>query len=125
MTRCGQSRVRAVLVSLAAVALVPVTVAGPVLVYRSECPRERPPDAPRITAEQAIEIAKPLLPRDFCGPNGWVSGCLFDPEWAFDTWRVFAQQYKLADGVKDTRGRDHSYIVLDAVGNCIANIPGT
>jgi hypothetical protein len=100
-------------------------LAGPVLVYRDECPRERPAGAPRITAEQAIDIAKTLLPRDFCGPSWWVSGCVYDPEWAYDTWRVFAQQYKLADGVKDTRGRDHSYIVLDAIGNCIANIPGT
>ena len=102
-------------------------LAGPVLVYRegAYCPRDRPPDAPRITAAQAIERAKTLLPADFCGPTWYVSGCEFDPEWAFDTWRVYAQQYKLVDGVKDARGRDHSYVVLDAVGNCIANIPGT
>jgi len=102
-------------------------LAGPVLVYRegAYCPRERPPDAPRITAAQAIERAKALLPAGFCGPTWYVSGCEFDPEWAFDTWRVYAQQYKLVDGVKDARGRDHSYVVLDAVGNCIANIPGT
>ena len=101
--------------------------AGPVLVYREgeACPRGRAADAPRITAAQAVERAKALLPKDFCGPGRWVSGCEFDPEWAYDTWRVFAQQYVLDNGVKDTRGRDHSYVVLDAVGNCIANIPGT
>jgi hypothetical protein len=100
---------------------------GPVLVYRegAYCPRDRPPDAPRITAAQAIERARTLLPPDFCGPNWYVSGCEFDPEWAFDTWRVFAQQYKEAGGMKDIKGRDHTYVILDAVGNCIVNIPGT
>jgi len=111
----------------AALLLIPPAVAGPVLVYRdgAYCPRERPANAPRITAAQAIERAKTLLPGDFCTPTWHVSGCEFDPEWAFDTWRVFAQQYKEIDGVKETRGRDHTYVVLDAVGNCIANIPGT
>ncbi len=105
--------------------LAPAAIAGPVLVYRDNCPKDRPATAPRLTAEQAIERAKTLIPPDFCGPNWWVSGCIYDPESAFDTWRVFAQQYKEVDGQKDIRGRDHTYIVLDAVGNCIANIPGT
>jgi hypothetical protein len=102
-------------------------LAGPVLVYRegAQCPRDRPATAPRITAAEAIERAKALLPADFCGPNWYVSGCVFDPEHAFDNWRVFAQQYKLVNGEKEIRGRDHSYVVLDAVGNCLANIPGT
>ena len=114
--------------ALLALVAAPAVFAGPVLVYREgpgDCPGGRPATAPRITAAQAIDIAKALLPKDFCGPNWWVSGCWYDPEWAYDTWRVFAQQYKLIDGVKDDRGRDHSYIVLDAVGNCISNIPGT
>ena len=103
-------------------------LAGPVLVYRegAYCP---PPDrsatAPRITAEQAVERASSLLPKDFCGPTWYVSGCDFDPEWALDSWRVYAHQYKMVDGTKEHRGRDHSYVVLDAVGNCLANIPGT
>jgi hypothetical protein len=103
-------------------------LAGPVLVYRegaAYCPHDRPPNAQRITAAQAVERAKTLLPADFCGPNWYVSGCEFDPEWAFDTWRVFAQQYKESGGMKDIKGRDHTYVVLDAVGNCIVNIPGT
>ena len=103
-------------------------LAGPVLVYREGpqwCPRDRPADAPRITAAQAIERAKLLIPAGFCGPNWYVSGCEFDPEWAHDTWRVFAQQYHEAKGRREIGGRDHTYVVLDAVGNCIANIPGT
>jgi len=113
---------------LAGVAMSASALAGPVFVYREGaqwCPHDRPATAPRITAEQAIERAKTLLPPDFCGPDWYVSGCVFDPERAFDTWRVFAQQYKLVDGRKEFLGRDHSYIVLDAVGNCVANIPGT
>jgi len=111
----------------AMVLLLPTALAGPVLVYRdgAYCPRDRPANAPAITAAQAIERAKALLPKDFCGPSWYVSGCDFDPEWAFDTWRVFAQQYKLIDGQREIRGRDHSYVILDAVGNCVANIPGT
>jgi len=102
-------------------------LAGPVLVYREGafCPQDRPATAPRITAAQAVERARELLPKDFCGPTWYVSGCDFDPEWALDTWRVYAHQYKLVDGAKEHRGRDHSYVVLDAVGNCLANIPGT
>ena len=101
--------------------------AGPVLVYRygDFCPHDRDPAGPRITAEQAIERAKKLLPKGFCGPDWWVDGCVYDPEWAFDTWRVFSQQYKLIDGREEIQGRDHTYVILDAVGNCIANIPGT
>ena len=114
---------------LAAVTFLSISaaLAGPVLVYREgeHCPHDRESAAPRISPEQAIERAKMLLPKDFCGPTWYVDGCEFDPERAFDTWRVFAQQYKRIDGRHDTRGRDHSYVVLDAVGNCIANIPGT
>ena len=54
-----------------------------------------------------------------------MSGCDFEPEVAYDSWRVFARQYKLVDGDKRYGGLDHSYVVLDAVGNCLANIPGT
>jgi len=102
-------------------------LAGPVLVYRQDdwCPHDRPVSAPRITAEQAIERAKSLLPKEFCGPNWYVDGCDYDPEPAFDSWRVYAHQYKLVDGRKEFAGREHSYVVLDAVGNCLANIPGT
>jgi hypothetical protein len=114
---------------LVAAALAPApALAGPVEVYRTGpqwCPHDRPGTAPRITAEQAIERAKSLLPVDFCAPTGHVDGCFYDPEHAHDAWRVFAQQYKLIDGRQEVRARQHSYIVLDAVGNCLANIPGT
>jgi hypothetical protein len=102
-------------------------LSGPVLVYRegAYCPRDRRADAPHLTPEQAVARAKALLPRDFCGPTLFVSGCDFEPERAWDTWRVFARQYKEVGGEKRYGGLDHSYVVLDAVGNCLANIPGT
>ena len=102
-------------------------LSGPVLVYREgpACPRDRPADAPRITAEQAVARAKALLPHDFCAPSWFVSGCDFEPEMALESWRVFARQYKEVNGVKRYGGLDHSYVVLDLVGNCLANIPGT
>jgi hypothetical protein len=102
-------------------------LSGPVLVYREgdACPRDRPADAPRITEAQAIARARALLPPKFCGPAFFVSGCDFEAEIAFDAWRVYARQYKEVDGVKRYGGLDHSYVVLDAVGNCLANIPGT
>ena len=116
-----------VLAMAAAVFAVRAALAGPVLVYRQDawCPHDRAADAPRITPEQAIARAQALLPKDFCGPNWYVDGCDYDPELALDSWRVYARQYKLVDGRKEFAGRDHSYVVLDAVGNCLANIPGT
>src|SRR5690242_19904936 len=104
-----------------------VALSGEVLVYRTgdACPRDRPADAPPITEQQAIERAKTLLPHDFCGPTLFVSGCDFDAENALGSWRVYARQYKDVKGVKRYGGLDHSYVVLDLVGNCLANIPGT
>jgi hypothetical protein len=105
-----------------------VAVAGPVLVYREGaafCPKERPTTAPRITAEQAADRAKALMPKEFCGPDGWVDGCDYDPEYALDSWRVYVRQWKRIDGRKQYEPREHSFVVLDPVGNCLANIPGT
>ena len=112
---------------VAALFVVRDALAGPVLVYRQDtwCPHDRAADAPRINAEQAIARAQALLPREFCGPNWYVDGCDYDPEHTFDSWRVYAHQYKVVGGRKEFAGRDHSYVVLDAVGNCLANIPGT
>ena len=95
----------------------------PIRVTRA--PSAAPPISRPTRIDAAIERAQALLPKDFCARSWYIDGCEFDPEPAFDTWRVFAQQYKLIDGRKETRGRDHSYVVLDAVGNCMANIPGT
>jgi len=111
-----------------ALALPLAAAAGPVETYREGsryCPRDRPATAPRISASQAVERARALLPDGFCGPSAYVSGCDFDPEEAFDAWRVYAHQFKLEDGRRVFAGRDHAYIVLDAVGNCLAHIPGT
>src|SRR5262249_26306878 len=61
-------------------ALAPVALAGPVFVYREGagwCPHDRDPAAPRITAQQAVERARTLLPKDFCGPSWYVDGCDF------------------------------------------------
>jgi len=114
--------------ALALFALATDALAGPVLVYRegtAYCPKDRSPDAPRISAEQAAERAKSLMPKEFCGPDWWVDGCDYDPEYALDSWRVYVRQWKRVDGRKQYEPRDHSYVVLDRVGNCLANIPGT
>ena len=103
-------------------------LSGPVLVYREGpqfCPRDRPPEGPAIAEAQAIERARSLLPPLFCGPTLFVDGCDAEPEFALGAWRIFVQQYKLSGGRKDRGGLQHSYLILDAVGNCIANIPGT
>lgn len=104
------------------------TLAGPVEVVRTGpqyCPQDRPTTARRISAAEATERARSLLPREFCGPTRSVSGCSFDAEWAHESWRVYALQYKLVDGHEDSSALEHSYVILDPVGNCLANIPGT
>lgn len=114
--------------AVALFALVADAFAGPVLVYRDHpeyCPKDRPAGAPRLTAEQAAERAKALMPKEFCGPDWWVDGCDYDPEYALDSWRVYVRQWKRVDGRKQYEPRDHSYVVLDSVGNCLANMPGT
>jgi len=113
---------------LAALVAGNVAVAGPILVYRegaAYCPKDRPASAPRITATEAAERAKTLMPKEFCGPDGWVDGCDYDPEYALESWRVYVRQWKRIDGRKQYEPREHSFVVLDPVGNCLANIPGT
>ena len=125
MTRSGAGRALA-LAGLAAAANM--ALAGPILVYREGaafCPKDRPASAPRITAADAAERAKALMPKEFCGPDDWVDGCDFDPEFALDSWRVYVRQWKRIDGRKQYEPREHSFVVLDPVGNCLANIPGT
>ena len=122
-TEAGRALTLAVLAAAANVA-----VAGPVLVYREGaafCPKDRLATAPWITAEQAADRAKALMPKEFCGPDGWVDGCDYDPEYALDSWRVYVRQWKRIDGRKQYEPREHSFVVLDPVGNCLANIPGT
>jgi len=103
-------------------------LSGPVLVYREgpeSCPRDRPAGGAALTEAQAIERARTLLPKTFCGPTFFVDGCDSEPEFALGIWRIYVHQYKIADGRKDRSGLGHSYLILYPVGNCVANIPGT
>ena len=113
---------------LAPMVVSTIAIAGPVEIYRTGpefCPHDRAPSAPALSEKQAIERARTLLPRDFCGPNLFVSGCDADSEWANGAWRIFVQQYKQSGSRKEAGGLTHSYVILDRVGNCLANIPGT
>jgi hypothetical protein len=103
-------------------------IAGPVEVLREGpqyCPRDREPNTPVLTEAKAIERARTLLPADFCGPTRFVGGCDVVPEFALGSWRIYFHQYQLRNGRRDGSGLTHTYIVLDPVGNCYANIPGT
>ena len=103
-------------------------LAGPVEVYREGpqfCPRDRPADGPVITEAEAIARARSLLPESACAPSRFVDGCDALPEFSLGTWRIYVQQYKLRGGTHDWSGLTHNYVILDRVGNCHANIPGT
>ena len=123
-----EAPVRRGLAIAALTAVANAALGGPVLVYRegpAYCPKDRPATAPRITAAEASERASTLMPREFCRQEGWVDGCDYDPEFALDSWRVYVRQWKRIDGRKQYEPREHSFVVLDPVGNCLANIPGT
>ena len=114
--------------ALASAALAGFAIAGPVEVLREGpqyCPRDREPNAPVLTEAKAIERARTLLPADFCGPTTFVGGCDVVSEYALGSWRIYFHQYQLRSGHRDWSGLTHTYVVLDAVGNCYANIPGT
>ena len=110
-------------------ALVCVSVsAGPVDLYLTgprHCPQDLPRNGPRITEAQAIARTQKMLEDGFCGPSLFVSGCTYDVENEYDSWRVYVHQYKDTRGGKDKGGLKHTYLILDAVGNCLAHIPGT
>lgn len=109
-------------------AVAPIAHAGPVDVYREGpryCPRDRGSDATPLTQAQAIARARGLLPDDYCGPSAFVSGCDVLPEYALGSWRIYFHQYRLRGNERDWGGLTHTYVVLDRVGNCDANIPGT
>ena len=119
---------RAGLAVVLACTIAPIVQAGPVEVYREGpryCPRDRAGDAAPLTQAEAIARARALLPDGYCGPSAFVSGCDVLPEYALDSWRIYFHQYRLHDGKRDWGGLTHTYVVLDAVGNCDANIPGT
>jgi len=105
-----------------------VAMAGPVDTYLDGpqlCPRDQPRTASRITEAQAIARTRTMLPPSFCGPNVFVSGCTYDVENEYDSWRVYVHQYRDNAGRKEKGGLQHTYLILDAVGNCLAHIPGT
>lgn len=105
-----------------------LTLAGPVEVYREGprfCPRDRGSNGAVLNEFQAVERARALLPAEFCGPTTFVSGCDVVPEYAMDSWRIYFHQYRLRDARHDWGGLTHTYVVLDPIGNCHANIPGT
>jgi hypothetical protein len=121
-------RRRPLRLALVLLAAAPLAWAGPVEVYREGpryCPRDRAPDAGPVSEAQAIERARTLLPDDYCGPSTFVSGCDVVPEQALGSWRIYFHQYRVRDAQRDWGGLTHTYVVLDPVGNCDANIPGT
>jgi hypothetical protein len=81
--------------------------------------------SPFSAITQAIERARALLPAGYCGPTTFVSGCDAIPEQAMGSWRIYFHQYRMHDDARDWGGLTHTYVVLDPVGNCYANIPGT
>jgi hypothetical protein len=102
--------------------------AGPVDVYLDGpqfCPHDRPLTMSRISEAQAIARTRTMLPKYYCGPTMFVTGCTFDAENEYDSWRIYVRQYRDIAGRKEMGGLDHTYLVLDAVGNCLAHIPGT
>ena len=105
-----------------------MAVAAPVEVYRDGprfCPREQPAASIALSEPQAIAHARKLVPDDFCGPTRFVAGCDAQVERLNGTWRVYLHQYRRHASQNDWGGLTHSYVILDAVGNCVANIPGT
>ena len=102
--------------------------AGPVDLYLTGpryCPQDLPRNGPRITEAQAIARTQKMVEDGFCGPSLFVSGCTYDVENEYDSWRVYVHQYKDRRAGKDKGGLKHTYLILDAVGNCLAHIPGT
>lgn len=123
MVACSRWLLAALVGSFAGVAQ-----GGPVDVYLDGpqlCPRDQPRTASRITETQAIARTRTMLPPSFCGPTAFVSGCTYDVENEYDSWRVYVQQYRDIAGRQEKGGLQHTYLILDAVGNCLAHIPGT
>ena len=103
-------------------------LAGPVFTLLDGpryCPRDRALDARKVSGDEAIARARAWLPDGYCAPARDRDGCDADVERIHDTFRVFFHQYKLREGRRDWTRLDHTYVVLDATGNCLAHIPGT
>ena len=101
--------------------------AGPVEVYLEGprfCPQDRALTRRASPRARRSERANALLPKDFCGPTGASTAATSIAENELDSWRVYVRQWKRVDGRKEYEPRDHSYVVLDPVGNCLAHMPG-
>ena len=124
---CGSGFRRTLLMLALATAATPAP-AGPVEVYREgdrHCPRNVAPGSPRIDQKEAERIALKLVPDDFCGPSASIAGCDVVTENFYDSWRVYVHQYHRRPNAKDWAALTHTYVILDPIGNCLANIPGT
>jgi len=120
-------KTRWLVAALVAAGLAQAAIAGPVEKYREGpqfCPRDRPQTAAALTEAQVGERAIELLPGE-CTPSHFVSGCFAVPELVRGSWRVYVRQFQMRNGQRDFGGLDHDYVILDRVGNCFANIPGT
>ena len=90
------------------------------------CPHDRCDGAPTLTEAQAIERARALLPREFCGPDAFVTG--LRRRTGAGVRRVADLRPPTQDGRAAGRGDLTHLITLRssiAVGNYLANIPGT
>ena len=124
----GFSRTPFLASALLFVAAATPVIAAPVEIYREGdryCSRKSPPGSPRIDRKTAERIALELMPDGFCGPASAIGGCDVETENFYDSWRVYVHQYRRTPGVRDWAALTHSYVILDALGNCLANIPGT
>ncbi|HET9338603.1 MAG TPA: hypothetical protein VFQ55_06355 [Casimicrobiaceae bacterium] len=125
---CRSGSRRTLVAALFLLVASPGALSGPVEVYREGdryCPRNLPPSSSRIDAAEAGRIALRLVPDRFCGPTDAIGGCDLVTENFYDSWRVYVHQYRRIPNAHDWSALTHSYVILDAVGNCIANIPGT
>ena len=125
--RCRGSAFRPTLLLALSLAAA-TTLAGPVETYRDGdryCPRSLPGTSPRIDAAGAERIALRLVPDGFCGPSPSVRGCDLVTENFYDSWRIYVHQYRERPNAHDWAALTHTYVILDPVGNCLANIPGT
>ena len=79
-----------------------------------------------LTEAQAIERGTHDAARAaFAAPASSSPAATPNPEFALGAWRMYFHQYRDRAGSKDRGGLSHTYIILDPVGNCLANIPGT
>ena len=64
--------------------------------------------------------ARPCVPRDFCGPDRFVSGCDAEPRIRLRSWRIFVHQYKLV-GADSDRARPRRTPTSSSMRSAIAS----